>query len=406
MEKRSFMNFIRDIRNKRDNNKKNPLDEYSMYNFNDVLNDIYIIDDLREKGDEKGAKAAYESFVRHGVSFKVGDRNVDNFLSYLIAQSQLNGSTISTTDTIQNSQPITKPTDLTDNEKLVSAVIIQESRDAINYNNDISYETLCKFLNLSHARNTTLTNDEYSQLSGYSSVKESDMYKSITRKLVKNYPIPNVTHIDDIYDTDDLSDLYDLYGKDKYFTSNYKIKNVYAIAPNEQSANASKQGKHSMILNSGTSNESLIKILSGGFKLPSQLARDAGVQMSGQMYGDAVYFARPDQISKNTSYVDRHNPGSKFIMVAEVYYDYKKDANNRGYDFKYDGHTLVHAHNVGRYDRDEYMVHPSQIKLKYVLEIDKGRFVKPKPKDKFQSTDKQAFDISLSLDDLDVAKQL
>lgn len=394
------MGYIRDIRNKIANNKKNPLDDYSMYNFNDVLNDIYIIDDLREKGDEKGAKVAYESFVRHGVSFKVSDRNVDNFLSYLIAQSQLNGSTI------QNSQPVTKPTDLTDNEKLVSAVIIQESRDAITYNNDISYETLCKFLDLSHARNTTLTNDEYSQLSSYLSVKESDMYKSITKKLVEKYPIPNVTHIDDIYDTDDLSDLYDMYGKDKYFTSNYKIKNVYAIAPNEQSANASKQGKHSMILNSGTSNESLIKILSGGFKLPSQLAREAGVQMSGQMFGDAVYFARPDQISKNTSYVDRHNPGSKFIMVAEVYYDHKKDANNRGYNFKYDGHTLVHAHNVGRYDRDEYMVHPSQIKLKYVLEVDKGRFVKPKPKDKSQSTDKQASDISLSLDDLDIAKQI
>lgn len=235
MEKRSFMNFIRDIRNKRDNNKKNPLDEYSMYNFNDVLNDIYIIDDLREKGDEKGAKAAYESFVRHGVSFKVGDSNVDNFLSYLIAKSQLNGSTISTTDLTDNEN-----TDLTDNEKLVSAVIIQESRDTIKDSN-ISYETLCKFLDLSHARNATLTNDEYSQLSGYPRVKESNMYKSITKKLVKNYPIPDVTHIDDIYDTDDLSDLYDLYGKDSYFSSNYKIKNVYAIAPNKQSANASKQ---------------------------------------------------------------------------------------------------------------------------------------------------------------------
>ena len=67
---------------------------------------------------------------------------------------------------------------------------------------------------------------------------------------------------------------------------------------------------------------------------------------------------------------------------------------------------MVHAHNVGRYDRDEYMVHPSQIKLKYVLEVDKGRFVKPKPKDEYQSTDKQASDISLSLDDLDIAKQI
>lgn len=402
------MGFIRDICQKTNGSDKtvNPLEAYSMYNFNDVLNDIYIIDDLREKGDEQGAKKAYDSFVRHGVKFQVGDRDLDNFLSYLIGQNQLSGNILLSEDH-ERKHDKNKHVDtaaLTDNEKLVSAVIIQESRDSSMFARDISYETLCKFLNLSHARQTTLSNKEYSQLSEYKQVQKSDMYKSLTRRLVAKFPIPEITHIDDIYTTDDLSDLYDDYGKDEYFCDNYKIKNVYAIAPNKQSKNAHKQGSHSLILNSGTSNESLIKILSGGFKLPSQLAKEAGVQMSGQMYGDAIYFARPDQISKNTAYVDRRNPGSKFIMVAEVYYDKKINADNRGRNFKYNGNTLVHAHNVGRYDRDEYMVHPSQIRLKYVLEVDSGRFVKPKPK--VQDNANAKSDTSLSLDDLDIALQI
>lgn len=396
------MGFINDVRKQRDGNKNvtknigvNPLDEYSMYNFNDVINDIYIIDDLREKGNIKGAEIAYKKFVKHGVDFAVGDPDMDNFLSYLIEQSELNGDILNTK----------KTKELTDNEKLVSAVIIQEGRDSGGYQVGLSFNTLCKFLNLSHARQTTLTDSEYSQLSGYNRVSDSEMYKSMTRRLVSQYPIPKVKHIEDIYTTNDLSALYDSYGKDKFFKDNYKIKNVYEIANNKQSANAHKQGSESMILNSGTSNTSLIKILNGGFKLPSELARDAGVQISGQMYGDAVYFARPNQISKNTAYLDRVNPGSKFIMVAEVFYDKKIDADRNGGRFKYDGHTLVHAHNVGRYDRDEYMVHPSQIQLKYVLEVDDGKFVKPKRKAK-TNTDTVDVNVSLTLNDLDTAQQI
>lgn len=409
---RCVMGFINDVRNKVDTNSDNvnPLDNYSMYNFNDILNDIYIIDDLREKGNEKGAKTAYDSFVRHGVEFRSGDKNVGNFLSYLMEQSKLEDIPLlgDTSNSPSSNSPSTAekaiPVNLTDNEKLVSAVIIEESRASDDFRDALSYDTLCKFLNLSHSREANLTNEEYSQFAGYEGIQNSDMYKSVTRELVRKYPIPEVTHIVDIYDTNDLSDLYDEYSKDKYFCSNYKIKNVYAIENNKQSKNAFKQGKNSMILNSGTSNESLIKILSGGFKLPSQLAHENGVQMSGQMYGDAIYFARPNQISKNTAYMDRHNRGSKFIMVAEVFYDHEKNADNRGHNFKYDGHTLVHAHGVGQFYRDEYMVHPSQIKLKYVLEVDKGRFVKPKPKDNVNMSNKT--NITLSLDDLDDGQQI
>ena len=55
-------------------NVGNPLDDYGKFNFNDVMNDIYIIDDLREKGNFDGAKMAYDSFVRHGVQFKSSQR--------------------------------------------------------------------------------------------------------------------------------------------------------------------------------------------------------------------------------------------------------------------------------------------------------------------------------------------
>ena len=397
------MGFINDIRSQRGDKdvSHNPLDAYSKYSFEDVLNAIYIIDDIREKGNNDDAKRAHGLFVKKGVSFNVKNQNVGVFLSYLMEKS---ASEIER----NNEKPEVEVDDtpLTDSEKLVSAIIIRESLDAYSESDIVKYDTMCKFLDLSHGRTASLSDLEYAQLSGYNDISETSQFKSITRELVANYPIPEVTHIEDIYDTPDLSALYDQYGKDDFFKSRYKIKNVYAVANNKQSENAHKQGTKSMILNSGTSNESLVKILSGGFKLPSQLARDAGVQMSGQMYGDAVYFARPNQISKNTAYVDRVNSGSKFIMVAEVFYDKKIDASNTGGRFKYDGHTLVHAHNVGRYDRDEYMVHPSQVEIKYVLEVDNGKLRKPmKDKTKnYANSHKNV--VALDLDDLSNAQQL
>ena len=174
------------------------------------------------------------------------------------------------------------------------------------------------------------------------------------------------------------------------------------MSNNKQSAGASKQGSNRITLNSGTSNESLVKILSGGFKKPSQLAREAGVQMSGQMYGDAVYFARPDQISKNTAYLDRHNSGSKFIIVADIYYDEEVSVDRTGSNQDYKGRTMVHAHGVGRYRRDEYMCAPEQIEVKYVLEVGKGSLNKPKKPEHMKSHGRKSDvdDLNLDLDGL------
>lgn len=65
-------------------------------------------------------------------------------------------------------------------------------------------------------------------------------------------------------------------------------------------------------------------------------------------------------------------------MVADVYFDRKQDASNYGGNYHYDTHNLVHAHDVGQFSRDEFMVAPEQIELKYILEIDKGHLIKPK----------------------------
>lgn len=382
-------------------NVGNPLDDYGKLNFNDVMNDIYIIDDLREKGNFDGAKMAYDSFVRHGVQFKSSSPDVDNFLTYVSSISTINAA-------IDDKLIKTKVDDLdengnvklTDNDKLVSAIIIQEAGDRTPV--ELSYDTLTKVLDVSHGRQVKLTDVEFAQLSRSKSFTDSNTYKSITKFLVAEHPIPEVEHVRNIYNTDDLSDLYDEYAKDDYFKDNYAIKNIYAVSNNKQSAGASKQGSNRITLNSGTSNESLVKILSGGFKKPSQLAREAGVQMSGQMYGDAVYFARPDQISKNTAYLDRHNSGSKFIIVADIYYDEEVSVDRTGSNHDYKGRTMVHAHGVGRYSRDEYMCAPEQIEVKYVLEVGKGSLNKPKKPEHMKSHGRKSDvdDLNLDLDGL------
>lgn len=356
------------------------LHPYSTFNFNDVMNDIYIIDELRQSGDEVGAKRVHDSFINHNVAFTVGDKDISAFLQYLVELSD-EESQNDDNNLIKNRKAVEKTSD---KEKLVSAIIIRESKDK-NVDNHIvdtriiQYDTLTKFLDMSHGKPVDLSRDEFTQLSSYQGLQETSMYRSVTRNMVAKYPIPDVNLVKDIYQEGNLSDLYDEYAQDEYFKQNYKINNIYKIEPNDQSKNAHLQGKNKITLNSGTGNESLIKIMNGGFKRPSQLAREAGVRISGQMFGDAIYLARPNQISKNTSYVDRKNQGNKFIMVADVYYD-KKEVVSRAGNYNYTGKNLIVARDIGAYSRDEYMTSPKQIDLKYILEISKGVLKKPEKK--------------------------
>ena len=175
-------------------NVGNPLDDYGKFNFNDVMNDIYIIDDLREKGNFDGAKMAYDSFVRHGVQFKSSSPDVDNFLTYVSSISTINAA-------IDDKLIKTKVDDLdengnvklTDNDKLVSAIIIQEAGDRTPV--ELSYDTLTKVLDVSHGRQVKLTDVEFAQLSRSKSFTDSNTYKSITKFLVAEHPIPEVEHV-------------------------------------------------------------------------------------------------------------------------------------------------------------------------------------------------------------------
>lgn len=285
-----------------------PLKEFSKFDFNDSMNCVYIIDDLRESNRYQDAKDAFDSFNRHN-SFANSDVSLGPFLSYLYEKNELEKTIVKSQSNKQknnnelNESNEQNNTPLTDNDKLISAIIIEETTPKL----DMTYETLTKFLDISHGRPAELDKSEFAMLSKLQYLND-DVRTIVTKNIVDRYPIPEVTQITDIYDTDDLSDLYDKYKKDNYFKNNYKIKNIYAVEHNKQSENAHKYGKNKLTLNSGTANESLIKIMNGGFKRPSQLARENNVQISGQMYGDAVYFAKPDQISKNTSYVDRRTP--------------------------------------------------------------------------------------------------
>lgn len=249
--------------------KSNPLDEFSLYNFNDVLNDIYIIDDLRQQGRENDAYYAYKSFTRHGVKFDSRNNDIGSFMTYLseIADVRTDEELQSETeidvkssdeDLLADKADATISQQELDNEQFVKAIVLDASKYQNNRNKklddeeyQIGYDSLTKFLDLSHGKDIMLTADEYAIVSGYKSFTQTKAYKSVTKQFVKEYPLPDVRVVDDIYDTPDLSDLYDAYAKDEYFKKNYRIANIYEITPNKQSANAHKQGSKSIHLNTG-----------------------------------------------------------------------------------------------------------------------------------------------------------
>ena len=125
------MGFINDIRSQRGDKdaSHNPLDAYSKYSFEDVLNAIYIIDDIREKGNTDDAKRAHGLFVKQGVSFNVKNQNVGVFLSYLMEKSASEIERNNEKPEVEVEVEV-DDTPLTDSEKLVSAIIIRESLDA------------------------------------------------------------------------------------------------------------------------------------------------------------------------------------------------------------------------------------------------------------------------------------
>lgn len=155
--------------------------------------------------------------------------------------------------------------------------------------------------------------------------------------------------------------------KDDRFNKAYRISKIYQPLTKPK---AFKQGWHKVTAVHGTSNLSLVKILSEGFKRASELRKEnATFQYMGSAFGDGIYFARPDQISKNINYLDRSVKAVNYIIVADLYYKTIEEVSDNYDDHTYDGSNLVWAKLIGRYERDELIVAPEQIDIKYIIEI-------------------------------------
>lgn len=125
--------------------------------------------------------------------------------------------------------------------------------------------------------------------------------------------------------------------------------------------------KHKIQLVHGTVNVAIPSILQDGFKVDSKDIQANGAHISGRMFGDGVYFAKPEQISKVQFYQSNDKVKQNWIIVADVFYN---DLDtNRNYTNVAHGHLKL-AKRVGQYSRDEYIVRPEQIQIRYILETD------------------------------------
>lgn len=197
-----------------------------------------------------------------------------------------------------------------------------------------------------------LTDDEFDFLCcsvGISSIES----------VLSQFKLPNITQLNKR--DDEYLNLIKESKKDKHFSQ--KIYAIYKV----DSKHKPKKLKHVMRCVHGTSNLSLLSILDGGFKRPSEL-RGKDVKFSGQALGDGVYFARLDQMSKPQAYLDARNYNRRYMIVADIYYDTCQHTEHFQ-TFKYSGKNVVHAHKMGNFYRDEIVALPQQIDIKYIIEL-------------------------------------
>ncbi len=209
----------------------------------------------------------------------------------------------------------------------------------------------------------TLTDNQYNFLYG-------DSHPAELRDYIDNIKLPTLTKIDSR--TKHGKEILEMASQDKYFNDHFAIEAIFEPDFKRRKF-PKKDGWKVMRGVHGTTNKSLLGILNGGFKLASQLRKDrADFKYMGSAFGDAIYFARLDQISKPINYMDSSYP-TTYIIVADLYYKDKVDIKLGGMRFDgsthYTGENLVHAHDAGRYNRDELMVQPNQIDIRYILQV-------------------------------------
>lgn len=244
----------------------------------------------------------------------------------------------------------------------VSDVFFKNYQTKIKYDNKNTWleeEIVIDLINrikktLDKSDTFALSNEQYTWLYGENSLELNNFINSL--KLPQISPLYKKSY--------EYERLMNNLKNDELFNSTHEISNIYQVMTKPKIFGddwTSKEVVH------GTNNISLLHILEKGFKLSSQLKKEnKNFRYSGSMFGDAIYFALPSQISKNIYYMDRTQ--TKYIILADIYYkDYKKVS--AGANYKYTGENLIWATNIGRYSRDELMVKPSQINIKYILEV-------------------------------------
>lgn len=171
---------------------------------------------------------------------------------------------------------------------------------------------------------------------------------------------------------DDIKIVLDDLNKDDGFKSNYRIRDIYQVNATKHNSryepkNSSLHIKHKYLTH-GTNNSSILTILRDGLLRRCEINADAQVSLTGLGLGDGIYFARPDQAGKSISY-SGSSANVIYLFIADVAYTTEFDVNKYG-DFASEDWDLLHANEVGAYDRDELVARDSaQVEIKYMLAI-------------------------------------
>ena len=150
---------------------------------------------------------------------------------------------------------------------------------------------------------------------------------------------------------------------DSLFKSDYRVGKVYAL---EDTKDLSEY-EQTVFAAHGTRNDNVLSILYNGFISSAQVS---GVVKSGQMFGQGIYACRPSQISKVLNYLSQPTTTTpSYAFLLKLGYNKKIDTTHARYDQIHPG-ELIHAHKIGMYARDEYVVPDgSQIAVTHLVEI-------------------------------------
>lgn len=255
-------------------------------------------------------------------------------------------------------------------------------------NNNISQEFIDNFrtsqTDIAKSARFTLTEDEIVDLINKLKNKDFNLTENqflfITgnksddiipiKELFDKINLPSITKLDKRLT--EFKDIYNDINSDKYFSRDYEISNIYSVDTHFKVNNNFKNDSKTKMkrLVHGTTNHSLIQILANNFIRPSELFKksDTNAVQSGQSLGDGIYFAQPSESSKVKAYIDRQTTEIGYIIVADVYYQKEVVTNTYSYR-KLTGKNMVHGKSLGMYSRDEFVVLPNQIEIKYILEI-------------------------------------